>query len=92
MRELGGGRSVSHRLLPRYRHEFDEEERGVARRVLRHGRRAPSAPMVVRAGASELDRERLRGIPVVGGVCGTVHGTDPFWETARRLEPLHSVS
>lgn len=74
------------RLLPRYRHEHDEEERGLGRKLRRNGRRAPAAPMIIKAGASEFDRERLRGIPVVGGVCGTIHGTDPFHETAFRLE------
>ena len=77
---------MSHRLLPRYRHDFDEQERTLGRRIRRRGGKAPAAPMNVKAGASELDRERLRGIPVVGGVCGTVHGTDPYFETARRME------
>jgi hypothetical protein len=77
---------MSHRLLPRYRHDFDEQERDHGRRIRRHGRSAPSAPMIVKAGASEFDRERLRGIPVVGGVTGTIRGTDPFWETAHRVD------
>ena len=74
-----------HRLLPRYRHETVEDERELGRKLRASGRPAP-APVVVNAGASELDRERLRGIPVVGGVCGTIHGTDPFHETAFRLD------
>ena len=37
----------------------------------------------VRAGASELDRERLRGIPVVG-VGGAIHGSEPGRD--RRLD------
>lgn len=78
--------SEQHRLLPRYRHDFDEKERNLGRKLRRNGRRAPSAPMVVKAGASAFDREMLRGIPVVGGVTGAIHGTDPFWETAYRLD------
>jgi hypothetical protein len=82
---------MSHRLLPRYRHDFDQQERGLAQRIVRNGKRVPTAPMIVKAGASELDRERLRGIPVVGGVTGTIRGTDPFWETAHRMDGLRSV-
>lgn len=82
---------MSHRLLPRYRHDYDEQERTLARRILRRGGPAPAAPMNAKAGPSELDRERLRGIPVVGSVTGTVRGTDPFWETAHRLEPRRKL-
>lgn len=81
-----------HRLLPRYRHDFDERERERGRELRQNGRKAPPPPMLaVVAGADEEERERLRGIPVVGIMAGTVRGTDPFWETAHRLDRLLSV-
>jgi hypothetical protein len=76
-----------HRLLPRYRHDFDEQERDLGRRIRRSGRPAPQAPMNAKAGPSEFDTERLRGIPAIGrNVAGVIRGSDPFWETVNRVD------
>lgn len=57
----------------------------LARILLETGDPAPP-PTVTRA-TLPGDRRRLRGIPVAGGACGTSPGTDPYHETARRLDP-----
>ena len=78
---------MNHRLLPRYRHDFDQAERGLAQNLISTGRRAPAAPMEAKAGRSEFDPQRLRGIPAIGrNVSGRIQGTDPFFETQRRLD------
>lgn len=62
------------RPLPRYRHDHDQEERGLGQRAIRDGRRVPRpAWWDGRAGASAFDAQRLRGIPAIGpSVAGVI--------------------
>lgn len=71
-----------HRLLPRFRRFVHEarQARQLAPLLQEEGRALP----VVTAGRSELDRDRLRGIPVVGGAPGAIAGSSPG--RSRRLD------
>jgi hypothetical protein len=67
--------------LPRYLDtDQDDWERKLAEILIDVGEAAPTANSF---GTTIADAQLLRGIPVVGGVCGTSPGTDPLAELLR---------
>jgi hypothetical protein len=73
------------RILGRYTNQHAEDERKLAKILLETGEPAPITTTT--QATLPGDKRRLRGIPVVGGVSGTSPGTDPYFETERRMMP-----